>query len=738
VGIKVTKYGNACGFIVGPGPPLKDSSVMGVASVAKSDAQATLVVALPGASARSHPTKKTSDAAASAAACAFEAKILFIGDDSRLEGRPCCVKATGKLRAMSNGILLEPKQPRPFGSWPSTITPQWLTAAALRLSAVHVSSSGMFWVEGRPSEGGRMVVVKREANGHRDWVPPPFSARTRVHEYGGGAYCVAGDTLWFVDFSTQQLLETRGNGQCRVVSPTGPWRLADLVFDAQRQRLLAVGERHSPSATEAENAIVAVDLHTGDITTLLRGRSFYASPRLDESGKHLAYLAWDHPYMPWDAAELWVCGLDQQGVLSTPQHVAGDNTDSAFGPVWSPTGKLAFAWEKSGYWDLYTWEPRLAAPSLLLATREEFALPLWQLGMSTFGWLDATNLVAAGTANGVWKVYSIDTTTQQVHTLVEDLPALTHLVASDGAIAAIAASPTLPTSVVEVSPQGGWSTVKPSLHLDDSMHAAISQPRAFSFPTQDGDEAHAFFYPPHNTKHSSEANELPPLILIAHSGPTAQTNPAFSAAIAFWTSRGFAVIDVNYRGSTGYGRAFREKLQGQWGVADVQDCVAAARFAADQRWVDPGKMAIRGSSAGGFTVLAALAFHNVFAAGASLYGVADLAALAHDTHKFESRYLDGLIGPYPAAADLYHSRSPLFAAARITAPVIFFQGKDDKVVPPSQAESMFAALKENGIVTEYVCFDGEQHGFRRAETITRVFADELAFYRRVMNLGGND
>jgi dipeptidyl aminopeptidase/acylaminoacyl peptidase len=644
----------------------------------------------------------------------------------------------GTLITMPKDTVPQPKKSRPLGSWPSAVTPQWLTAAALRLSAVQVGLAGMFWVEGRPSEGGRMVVVKREADGCRDWVPPPFSARTRVHEYGGGAYCVSGNNMWFVDFSTQQLLETQGNGHCRVVAPTSQWRLADLVHDVQRHRLIAVGERHSPDAHEADNAIVAVDLQTGDITPLVTGRNFYATPRLDPSGKHLAFIAWDHPYMPWDAAELWVCALDQKGVLSQSVHVAGDNTASVFGATWSPEGKLAFSWEKSGYWDLYTFEPTEAAPKTLLATKEEFALPLWQLGMSTFGWLDATTLVAAGTANGLWKVYSIDTETHQVKTLVEDLPALSHLFALEGAIAAIAASPMLPTSVVQISPQGGWTLVKASLQLEASMIKEISAPHSFDFPTKDGDESHAFFYPPHNTKHSSKAHELPPLILIAHSGPTAQTNPAFSATIQFWTTRGFAVIDVNYRGSTGYGRAFREKLQGQWGVADVEDCVAAARFAANQGWVDPKKMAIRGSSAGGFTVLAALAFHKVFAAGASLYGVADLAALAHDTHKFESHYLNGLIGPYPAAAELYRSRSPQFAAANITAPVIFFQGKEDKVVPPSQAEAMFKALKANGIGTEYICFDGEQHGFRRAETITRVFTDELAFYRRVMNLEGDE
>lgn len=583
-----------------------------------------------------------------------------------------------------------------------------------------------------------MVVVQHHNTGNRDWVPAPYSARTRVHEYGGGAYCVAYGTMWFVDFATGQLMETTGDGHCRVVVPSGPWRLADLVLDARHKRLFAVGERHENIGSEAQNAIVTVDLATGEITPVVSGRSFYASPRLDSRCQHLAYLAWDHPYMPWDAAELCLCDVDAKGALQNARRVAGNNTASVFGPVWSPEGTLAFAWEKSGTWDLYTFTPGDTEPTTLLATQEEFALPLWQLGMSTIGWLDAHSVVAAGTAQGVWRVIAIDTHTHGVLTLATDLPALSHLAASHGAIAAVASSPCLPLAVVSIHPAGGWSVVKDSLVLDPLIKADLSSPRAFSFAVDETTNAHAFFYPPHSASYCGLTSELPPLVLVAHSGPTAQTHPAFSATIQFWTSRGFAVIDVNYRGSTGYGRAFRDKLQGQWGVADVHDCVAAARFAAEQGWIDKHRMAIRGSSAGGFTALAALAFHDVFRAGASLYGVADLAGLAHDTHKFESRYLDGLVGPYPAQAKLYRSRSPLFAADRITSPVIFFHGKDDKVVPPNQAEAMCSALAANGIYTEYVCFDGEQHGFRGADTIVRVFTDELAFYRRVLRIPGED
>ena len=603
----------------------------------------------------------------------------------------------------------------------------------MRLSAVQVTAGAMFWVEARPNEGGRMVVVGRNACGTRDWVPSPFNARTLVHEYGGGAYCVGNDTLWFVDFSTQKIVETRGDGRCRVVTESGAWRLADLVFDAKNNQLLAVGERHDAELQEPENAIVTIDLLTGEIAPLVTGRNFYASPRLCPQAQRLAYLAWDHPFMPWDAAELWVCDL--QDTINT-QHLGGDSFASAFGPAWSPEGKLAFAWERSGRWDVYTWTPA-GGVELMLATQEEFALPLWSLGMSTLAWLDAETLVAAGTANGSCRVVAVNARTQAALSLVTDLPAVTHLHAGHGVIAAIASAPTVPSAVVQIHLQGGWTVIQSSLSVESSLQDWFSPPHAFSFPTTDSNTAFAFFYPPCNPLHCGPDGALPPLLLIAHSGPTAQSHPAFNPAIAFWTSRGFAVIDVNYRGSTGYGRIFRDKLRKQWGVADVQDCVAAATFAAQQDWVNGRQMVIRGSSAGGFTVLAALCFHKVFAAGASLYGVTDLASLARDTHKFESHYLEQLIGPYPEQADLYARRSPLHSAALITAPVIFFAGMEDKVVPPSQAETMFRALRDNGVATDFVTFEHEQHGFRRAETIVRVYTDELAFYQRALGIAAS-
>lgn len=620
----------------------------------------------------------------------------------------------------------------PFGAWPSPVTTTWLTNAALRLSAAQAQGQRLFWVEGRPWEQGRMVVVAHDESGTRDWIPAPFGARTRVHEYGGGAYCVHGDDLWFCDDASEQVFHTRGDGHCRAITQPSDWRLADLQYDEKRQRLLAVGENHVGEG-EPENALVSIDLASGKIAVLASGRSFFASPRLCAHGDQLAYLAWDHPHMPWDAAELWLCDVASDGALASTTHIAGDANASVFGPAWSPTGTLAFAWEAEGYWNIYTWSPHKGRQALTQG-QTEFALPQWQFGMSTLGWCNEHTLVAAGTAAGRWQIYAFNSTDGSQRVLVNDLPALSHLHAQDDVIVAIGSAPHVPNAVVRVPLTGGYTLIKSSLQVTPEIKDSVAQPLAYDFTTNDKGAAHALFYPPFSATHEGPAREKPPLVVMAHSGPTAQTHPAFNPSIAYWTSRGFAVIDVNYRGSTGYGRAFRQQLQGQWGIVDVADCVAAAQQACARGWVDRARMAIRGSSAGGFTVLSALAFHNVFGAGATLYGVSDLEALARDTHKFESHYLDGLIGPYPAAASVYRERSPLHAAHAITAPVIFFQGLEDKVVPASQAQRMYEALLAKGITTKYVAFPDEGHGFRRAETIRRVFDEELAFYRTVFGM----
>ncbi len=564
----------------------------------------------------------------------------------------------------------------------------------------------------------------------RPWVPTPFNVRSRVHEYGGSAFAVHEQTLWFVDDGSGQVFETTATGPCRAITQPGVWRLADLCFDPRQNRLVAVGERHAEGLLEPENAIVSVDLSTGAITPLLQGHEFFAAPRVCPQAQRLAYLAWDHPHMPWDAAALYVAELDANGLAGAPIHIAGDESASAFGPVWSPAGQLAFAWESTGAWNLYAWRPGREIATLT-SGNAEFALPLWQLGMSTFGWLDESSLATALTRQGCWHVARVEVATGKMDVLTSDLPSISHLHAQHGRIVAVAAAPDLPQGVVEITLDGRHQVLQPSLVLDEQVKACVSHPQAISFATTPEQTAHAFFYPPFHAHHIGPEAQKPPLIVLVHGGPTAATSPAFNANIQFWTTRGFAVLDLNYRGSTGYGRSYRSLLDGAWGVADVQDCVAGAQHAARLGWVDGQRMAIRGSSAGGFTTLAALAFRDVFAAGASLYGVGDLEALVQDTHKFEAHYLDRLIGPYPACVEIYRARSPLHSVHKLNKPLIFFQGLEDKVVPPNQTEAMVEALRARNVPVQYLAFEGEQHGFRKAETITRVYQAELAFYGQV-------
>lgn len=608
----------------------------------------------------------------------------------------------------------------------------WLTAAR-RLSFASLQEETAFWVEGRPEEGGRSVLMCQHLHGQsapRDLTPAPFSVRSRVHEYGGQAYACAGDRVWFVDDVSQSVYEIRADGGVRRVAEATSYRLADLSFDPHRERLLAVGERHEVGHHEPLNAVVAIDLATGGITALCEGHDFFAAPRLDPSGRWLAYLTWDHPDMPWDGAALWLAAVQPDGAVAPPTHVAGDSHASAFGPCWSANGTLAFAWERDGHWNLFSCRPGQPAQRLGPPLAAECALPLWQLGMSTFGWLSDEAVMVAFVQEGLWRLGVVDVRSDRLEVVNGAWPSVSHLHANAHGAIAIAARPDLPAAVVHFSKSGASQILRASLELSTELAACVSLPQNITFATADQQEAHAFYYPPAHALYAPLPHEKPPLLVLAHGGPTAATTPAWNAAVQYWTSRGFGVVDVNYRGSTGYGRSFRSLLDGQWGVTDVQDCVFAARHLAQIGQVDGSRLAIRGSSAGGFTALSALTYRT-FAAGASLYGVADLEALVRDTHKFEARYLDRLIGPYPACADLYRARSPLHAAASISSPVIFFQGLEDKVVPPNQTEAMVEALRARHVPVECHLFEGEQHGFRKAETLRQVYAAEAEFYGRI-------
>ena len=623
---------------------------------------------------------------------------------------------------------------RPYGTWPSPLSAASIVAKSVGLGAPVADGEQVYWLESRPGEGGRTVVVTLDPAGRAtDVTPTGFNVRSRVHEYGGGAYTVCDGTVFFSNDADRRLYRQDPGGSPRPLTPEGPWRYADLVADPTRRRLLCVREDHGGTG-EPVNTLVAVAWDAaGDDAgrVLVEGHDFVASPRPSPDGRRLAWLTWEHPRMPWDGTRLWLAGVHGDGGLGPSHAVAGDDLESVFQPEWSPAGVLHFVSDRTGWWNLYRWEEVYAEP--MFRTEAEFGLPQWVFGQSTYAFTGDGHLVCIYTLDGEWYLARLD----EPGALV-DLPAPyrhMHGVAGGSRHAfLIGGAPDRPDQLARVAPAGGERTELLSAGTLDIPDGAISRPMAISFPTGSDEMAHGFYYPPASAACEAPAGELPPLIVRIHGGPTAAATLTFRPDYQFWTSRGFAILDVNYRGSTGYGRAYRQRLYGGWGEVDVEDCIAGASHLVYKGLVDPERLIIRGSSAGGYTMLAAVTFQDFFRTGACLYGVSDLETLTQDTHKFESRYLDQLVGPFPEARQLYHSRSPLYAARRITAPLIFLHGLEDRVVPPAQAEAMVSALERNGVPVAYVTFDDEQHGFRQAANIRRALESELAFYLTVFGL----
>jgi len=635
----------------------------------------------------------------------------------------------------------------PCGSWASPLTAASLTQKSMRLSGALATPDGsLFWVEGRPEERGRSVLMRRNRSGERiELTPPPFNVRTTVHEYGGGAFAVAGATVWFVDHGSGQIFETdtRGHRKPMPITPeASPWRFADLQADTRRGRLICVGERHDKHTRgnqEPENALLAIGLDDGEPQRIVHGADFYSSPRLSPDSRQMAWLQWNHPNMPWDSAGLFVADLSDAGATGAHKHIAGDEKASVFGPGYAANGDLIFCFEPQGSWNLHRLPRGETKPLCILEERAECGLPLWQFGMSTWGFVAPRRVALATLDQGAWSLKTVDIDSGATNPVPSDITAVAHLTAGPGRIVVTGSGATSPNAIVsidEVSQEA--RTEQASAQVDDDLLAYLSQPQPVAFPTSAGDTAHGYLYAAFNPDFEPRATEQPPLIVMAHGGPTACTSPGLNLGIQYWTTRGFSVFEVNYRGSTGFGRCYRDRLRGQWGRFDVDDCEAAATYLVQKGLVDGERLAIRGSSAGGFTVLAALAFKDTFRAGASLYGIGDLEALSQDTHKFEARYVDRLVAPYPEQAAEYRARSPLHAADQIACPVIFFQGLQDKVVPPAQAESMVAALQARDIPVAYLSFEDEPHGFRQSKTIRRVLEAELSFYGQVFGFKPHD
>jgi dipeptidyl aminopeptidase/acylaminoacyl peptidase len=625
-------------------------------------------------------------------------------------------------------------EPAPYGSWRSPITASLIAAGAVPLGAVELVGQDVCWLEGKPLEGGRSVLVRQSADGsRRELTPPGFNVRTRVHEYGGGAFTVHGNTVFFSNFTDQRLYRQDRGGEPRPITPEpdvpAGARYADGQVTSDGRLFVGVRELHASEGREAVNELVVLPTD-GSATprSIVGGHDFFASPRISPDGRQLAWQTWDHPHMPWDGSELWLGDLAADGRVSNPRRLAGGPDESVFEPAWSPEGVLHVVSDRTGWWNLYrVQDGELQA---LCPMDAEFGVAQWVFGLATYRFLADGRIVCCYSRDGLDHLGylspggGLDT---------PELPytALGGRISVEGnRVGLVAASPTEPTSVVVLDAATGQREVLRRSLAHEVDAAWVARPRPIEFPTEEG-TAFALYYPPTNPEYTGPPGERPPLLVKSHGGPTSMTSAAFNLEIQFWTSRGFGLVDVNYGGSSGFGRPYRQRLQGQWGIVDTRDCINAARFLAAQGEVDGQRLAIRGGSAGGYTTLCALVFHKDFAAGASYYGVADCEALATDTHKFESRYLDGLIGPYPEARDVYRARSPIHFADRLSCPVILFQGLEDRVVPPSQAEEMVRALRAKGLPFAYLAFQGEQHGFRQASTIQRTLEAELYFYSRV-------
>lgn len=635
------------------------------------------------------------------------------------------------------------KKHAPFGCWPSTISADLVGGKTPRISEARVYGDAVFWLETQPEEKGRNAIMMQR-NGETVCVlPRPLSSQSKVHEYGGGSYAVHGDDVYFVLADDQRIYHLSiqasidGKAEPQAITPDDGRRYADLKVDAARNALIAVCEEHTDGgANGVANYLVSISLEAAhSIQTLHSGHDFYSNPEISPDGKHLSFLTWDHPNLPWDNTQLWCISLNDEtpSVVGDARLIAGNGDESIFQPQWSEDGALLFVSDRENWWNIYECaDIGASTPSIRAVTNldAEFATPQWTFAMSTFANFNKQTLIAAYTQAGRWHLCYVDRASGELTTIDTTSSVIESVHAANSTAVFIGANPAeLPAVFRAHEGQISALTFPPKL-IDDKD---VALPASMSYPTSDDQQSHLLFYPPTNNGFTS-ADEKPPVIVLSHGGPTGATESQLNFKIQFWTNRGFAVADVNYRGSTGYGREFRRSLYLKWGEYDVDDVCCAVDYLAKQGLIDPQRSIIKGSSAGGYTTLAALAFRDTFAAGVSLYGIGDLELLATDTHKFEARYMDQLVGPYPQEQALYKQRSPLNSVDKINCPLLVFQGLKDKVVPPNQAQAMVEATSKKGLAVAYVTYEDEAHGFRNPDNVQHMLDAELQFYSAIFTL----
>ena len=625
--------------------------------------------------------------------------------------------------------IMNKPQVAAFGSWKSPITSDLIVSKTVGIGSIVLDRQNIFWLEKRPQEQGRNLIVGHfPKRGTEDITPSPFSVRSKIHEYGGGAFTIEQNTIYFSNYADGRIYQQVIGTKPYPVTAKAKRRYGDIVVDRSRNRLICVCEDHTRTDVEPQNSIIAIAIDTGKVQTLVEGDDFYASPRLSPDGRYLAWICWNHPNMPWDSSYLWLAKLDE--AVLKPQLVAGGKAESICEPKWSSDGTLYFSSDRTDWWNIYR-RNLDDTIEIVCGMAAEFAYPHWVFGLSTYALIEGNRAVCAYSQGGCWHLGTIDLKTKQFSKIETRYTNISDLQADGSKVFFIGGSPTETTALIQLDLETEQERVLKragSLNIDPGY---LSLPEAIAFPTTDGNTAHAWYYPPQNQDFIAPAGELPPLIVKSHGGPTAAASVDLNLRIQYWTSRGFGYLDVNYGGSIGYGRQYRQRIDGKWGIVDVDDCVNAARYLDDRGRVDGNRLVITGSSAGGYTTLAALTFRDTFKAGASYYGISDLEILAKDTHKFESRYLDRLIGKYPEEKAIYQQRSPIYHLDRLSCPVIFFQGLEDKVVPPNQAQMMFEAIKAKGLPVAYIAFERESHGFRISENIKQALDSEFYFYSRV-------
>jgi len=632
-----------------------------------------------------------------------------------------------------------------YGTWRSPISAEMVSLDGVALSQPWLESGSVYWQERRPAEGGRSVLMHAAPFSEPiDVTPLGFNVRTTVHEYGGGAYLIDRGTAFFSNFADQRLYRQELGADPVAITPEsgGRNRYADGRVTPDGRWLICVRERHpdpdDPSGVTNELVAIAPN-GSAEPAEIRSGRDFYSTPRISPDGSMLCWLEWDLPWMPWDGCEVYVAELTGDATLEHVRQVAGRaGEESIFQPAWSPAGDLHFVSDRTGWWNLY--RDRAGEVQALHPAEAEFGWPQWQFGMSGYGFLGDGRIACIWEREGVQHVAVLDPESGELIDLDVAQTALRPWLAAEGdRVAFVGGGPSIPDQVVLLDVTARSIDVLRSSSAVDVDEGYFSVPRQIEFPTEGGLTAFAHFYPPRNGEATGADGERPPLIVMSHGGPTGEATPGFSLEMQFWTSRGFAVVDVNYGGSSGFGRGYRQRLNGTWGIVDTADCINAARWLVDQGEVDGDRLLITGGSAGGYTTLCALTMHDGFAAGTSYFGLADLESfVTGGTHKFESRYLFTLVGPYPEEAERYRSRSPINFTDGISCPMLLLQGSEDRVVPPAQAEIMVEALKRKALPYAYLLFEGEQHGFRKAESTRLALEAELSFYAQVFGFERDD